>query len=306
MRIAITAGLGARGETTGAGLVQRARELESAGIAGMWLPTAFGLDALSAFSAIAAATGRIELGTAVVPTFPRHPVVMAQQARTVQSFAGGRFTLGIGLSHRVMIEDGLGIPYEKPARHMEEYLSVLTPLLRGEAVSFRGKEYRVDASVTIAGHEPVPVLVAALGPAMLRLAGRLADGTITSWVGANTLAGHIAPRIQRAAQEAGRPSPRIAVGLPIVVTDAAAEARAQISRQAAWYASLPSYAAMFEREGASGPGDVAVAGTAAEVDAQLEQLEAAGATDFLAQLTPVEPGAVERTYEYLVGKAARR
>lgn len=302
MRIAITAGLGARGEGTGDGLLERARELEAAGFAGIWLPTAFGLDALTAFSALAVATGRIELGTAVVPTFPRHPIVMAQQALTVASFARGRFTLGIGLSHRVMVEDALGIPYEKPARHMEEYLSVLMPALRGESVSFEGREFRVQTQLTVAQPQPVPVLVAALGPAMLRVAGKLADGTITSWVGARTLREHVAPRIREAAEAAGRPAPRIAVGLPIVVTDDAAEVRARLSQQAAWYATLPSYAAMFEREGATGPGDVAVVGTKAEVDGQLEQLRAAGATDFLAQLIPAGPGSVERTYEYLAGK----
>src|SRR4051794_34538709 len=175
VRIGVTVGLGSRAESTIDGLAERAAALEGMGFDSIWMPTAFGMDALIAIAAFGRSTTRVELGTAVVPTFPRHPVVMAQQALTVQSAVGGRFTLGIGLSHETMITDTLGIPFERPARHLREYLAVLSPLVRGEPVRHDGEVYRVDAAVTVAA-APVPVIVAALGPVMLELAGTVADG----------------------------------------------------------------------------------------------------------------------------------
>lgn len=301
MKISMTIGLGARGEATVPGLVSRARELEAAGFHGVWMPTAFGFDALTALAAVAGQTTRVELGTAVVPTFPRHPVVMAQQALTVQSMAGGRFTLGIGLSHKVMMEDALGIPYEHPAKHMAEYLAVLAPLLRGEAANFQGETYRVNTPMTVSA-PPVQLLVAAMGPAMLNLAGRFADGTITSWVGPKTLAGHIVPTIAAAAAKVGRPTPRIAVGLPIVLTKDVDAARAQLAQQVAWYNSLPSYRAMLDREGVDGPADIALIGDEQDLDTALGRLKEAGATDFLAQLISVGPGSTQATMEYLTAR----
>ena len=301
MKISMTIGLGARGEATVPGLVSRARELEAAGFHGVWMPTAFGFDALTALAAVAGQTTRVELGTAVVPTFPRHPVVMAQQALAVQSMAGGRFTLGIGLSHKVMMEDALGIPYEHPAKHMAEYLAVLAPLLRGEAANFQGETYRVNTPMTVSA-PPVQLLVAAMGPAMLKLAGRFADGTITSWVGPKTLAGHIVPTIAAAAAKVGRPTPRIAVGLPIVLTKDVDAARAQLAQQVAWYNSLPSYRAMLDREGVDGPADIALIGDEQDLDRALGRLKEAGATDFLAQLISVGPGSTQATMEYLTAR----
>ncbi|MBA4181491.1 MAG: LLM class F420-dependent oxidoreductase [Anaerolinea sp.] len=301
MRISITVGLGARAESTVPGLVTRAQELEALGFHGVWMPNAFGFDAITALAVVANQTSRVEIGTAVVPTFPRHPVVMAQQALTAQSAAGGRFTLGIGLSHQVMMEDALGLPYGHPARHMREYLSVLAPLLRGESVDFHGELYRVATALT-AGAPPVPLVVAALGPAMLKLAGTFADGTITSWVGPKALESHVVPTISAAAAEAGRPAPRILVGLPIALTDDAESARAQLAQTAAWYNSLPSYRAMLDREGVNSPADVALVGNEEALDAGLKRLEEAGTTGFLAQLISTGPGSTQRTLEYLASR----
>lgn len=303
MDIAVTVGLGARAETTIAGLSNRAREIESKGFHGMWMPNAFSFDAITALAIAGLHTSHIEIGTAVVPTYPRHPVVMAQQALTAQAALQGRFRLGVGLSHRVMMEDALGLPYEHPARHMREYLSVLAPLLRGEPVSFHGELYNVETSVAVAGGTPVPLLVAALGPEMLKLAGAFADGTITSWVGPRTLAQHVAPTIRAAALEAGRPAPRIAVGLPIVLTNDPVGAREQIASQSSWYNSLPSYRAMLDREGVSGPADVAIVGDERALERQLKRLEEAGATDLQAQLISTGPGTAARTFEYLASRA---
>jgi F420-dependent oxidoreductase-like protein len=303
MHISMTVGLGARTETTIEGLIARGLELRDEGFHGMWMPNAFGFDAMTALAVVGSQVNGIEIGTAVVPTFPRHPVVMAQQALTAQAACGGRFVLGIGLSHQVMMEGQLGLSFEKPARHMREYLSVLAPLLRGEAVSFAGTQYRVEAAVTVASAPPVPLLVAALGETMLRLAGTLADGTITSWVGPKTIAAHVAPRITAAAREAGRGAPRVVVGLPIAVTDDVDGARAQLAGQAAWYNSLPSYRAMLDREGVAGPADVALIGDPASLDGQLARLEEAGATEFAAQVIPMGPGTVAQTMEYLRERA---
>lgn len=306
MKIGITVGLGARAERTIGGLAERIGEIERRGFASVWMPMAFSFDPLVALAAAGRDTTRLEIGTAVVPTFPRHPVVMAQQALTAQAALGGRFTLGIGLSHKVMMHDALGLRFERPAAHLAEYLAVLTPLLAGMPAVFHGDEFDVDATVDVDGAAPVPVLVAALGPRVLDLAGRLADGTITSWVGPRTLDEHVVPTIGRAAEDAGRPAPRIAVGLPIVLTDDPDTARAQLAARAAWYQTLPSYQAMFEREGAAGPQDVALVGDEATLDAGLARLRDAGATDFVAQILGGEPGAATRTFDFLADRTDER
>ena len=302
MKISLTVGLGARTESTVPGIVTRAQELEAAGFNKMWMPTAFGLDALTALAAAGASTERIQLGTAVVPTFPRHPVVMAQQALSVQSASRGRFTLGIGLSHKVMMEDALGLPYERPAKHMREYLEVLAPLLRGEHVSFSGDIYKVETAVTIPDVPTVSLLVAALGPAMLKLAGSFADGTITSWVGPRTLRDHIVPSLTLAAREAGRPAPQVVVGLPIALTNDTDGARAGIAQRAEWYNSLPSYRAMLDIEGAENPAEIAMVGDETTLARQLRQLADSGATEFAAQIISSEPGGAARTAEFLLSQ----
>src|SRR5262245_20798324 len=159
-------------------LIQFAERVERAGFAALWMANIFNYDAITALALIGRATKRIELGTAVVPSYPRHPLAIAQQALTTNAAAGGRFTLGIGLSHKIVIEDMFGLSYAHPARHMSEYLQVLTPLLRGEPVEHKGEEYRVRGQIAAPGGAPVRLLVAALGPALLRLTGRYADGTI--------------------------------------------------------------------------------------------------------------------------------
>jgi len=217
----------------------------------------------------------------VVPTYPRHPVMLAGQALTVQAATDGRLTLGIGLSHQIVIENVYGQSFEKPARHMREYLSILMPLLEGEQVTFAGETLRASTfgPLQIATPAP-PVLVAALGATMLKIAGRLASGTVTWMTGPATIESHIIPTIRSAAAAAGRPEPRIGVGLPVCVTDDADVARAKASEVFAIYGHLPSYRAMLDREGAGGPADVAIVGREAEVKDQVRRLADIGATDF--------------------------
>lgn len=281
------------------GAIAQARLAEGAGLATFWLPNIFGLDAITAAALVGREVGRIELGTAVVPTYPRHPAALAQQALTAAAATGGRFTLGVGLSHRIVIEDLFGLDYSKPARHMREYLEVLGPLLRGEPAKFEGDEYRVNVSIQVPGSGPVSVLVAALGPTMLGIAGRLADGTITWMTGPATLESHIVPTITRAASESGRPAPRVVAGLPIALTNDVGAAREAVGKFFEIYGTLPSYRAMLDREGAGGPADVAMLGDEAALRAQIDRLRDAGVTDLDAAIAPVDDGAEARTLEFL-------
>lgn len=263
-------------------LVEQARACEAGGLHSVWLSHIFSFDALAAIAVIGREVPRIELGTAVVPIYGRHPVALAQLALTAQAACGGRLALGIGLSHQVVVETMWGLPFTKTAQHMGEYLSVLVPLVQEGRGSFQGEVFRVAANLAVPGASSFPVLVAALGPRMLRLAGEKADGTVTWMTGPATIASHVAPSIVKAAEEAGRAAPRVGVGLPICVTTDIDGARERAARDFAIYGSLPSYRAMLDREGAAGPADVALVGDEESVRAQVAALAEAGATDFMA------------------------
>src|SRR5712691_11654425 len=180
------------------------RQAADDGFASAWISNIFGLDALTALAVAGREVPDIELGTAVVPTYPRHPAALAQQALTTALATGGRLALGIGLSHRLVIEDMFGLSFERPARHMREYLSILLPLLDGETAHFDGELMRANVGLTVPRLGRVPVLLAAMAPAMLRLAGERADGTVLWMTGAATVRDYIAPAITRAARDAGR------------------------------------------------------------------------------------------------------
>jgi F420-dependent oxidoreductase-like protein len=303
MRIGIGIGeIGGQAATVEA-VIEQAQRAERDGFASGWFAHIMGIDAIMAAALCARSTSKIELGTAVVPTFPRHPVAMAQQALSAQAAAGGRFALGIGLSHQLVIEGMYGMSFATPYSHMKEYLEVLVPLIRSGTVNHDGKEYKVNINISVAGATPCSVLVAALAPKMLALAGSVADGTITWMTGPKTLREHTIPRIGEAAAKAGRPAPRVVVGLPIAVTTEIAAAREVAARAFQIYGFLPSYRAMLDREGAEGPADVAVVGDEASVGEQLRHLAAIGVTDFLAAPFPVgsDPRAsVERTRALLM------
>ncbi|MEU6714775.1 TIGR03564 family F420-dependent LLM class oxidoreductase [Nonomuraea sp. NPDC046802] len=250
------------------------------GFSSAWLSNIFGLDALTALAAAGAQGPAIELGTAVVPTYPRHPAVLAQQAMTANAALGGRLALGIGLSHKVVIEDVFGYSFERPGRHMKEYLDILIPAGRGEHVTYDGETLKADLKLTTPG-AGFPVLVAALGPRMLKLAGTVADGTVLWMTGPKTVAEHIAPTINAAAAEAGRRPPRIVCALPIAVTDDREAAVRRADEIFEVYGQLPSYRAMLDREGAATPGEAAIIGDEETVLATLAELERAGVTDFV-------------------------
>jgi 5,10-methylenetetrahydromethanopterin reductase len=262
-----------------------------------------GVDALTAIALAGRVVPDVGLATGVVPIYPRYPVALAQQALTTQAAIGGRLTLGLGASHKPVVENSWGLSFERPLEYMRDYLAILQPLLHGEPVAFAGRRIKAQAQLTMPDADPPSVILAALGEHMLRLAGEQTDGTMTWMVGPKTLASHIAPIISAAARAAGRANPRIIVGLPICVTSDAQAARERAERGFGRYGQLPSYRAMLDREGVASPADVALVGSEAEVEDQLAALERAGGTEFSASVF----GSAEehvRTFAFLKAQVA--
>jgi 5,10-methylenetetrahydromethanopterin reductase len=288
--------------------IKVAVDAEEQGLNSCWFGHIFGHDALTLAALAARETKRIEIGTAVAQTYLRHPFLMAQQAVTTQVTANGLFSLGIGPSHKVLVQDMLGLPYEHVALHMREYLSVLVPLIKHGNVAFTGEEYRVVGALQIPDARPCQVLISALAPMMLRIAGELADGTILVWTGPKTIETHYLPLINKVADTAGRPPPRVCVMLPVAVTKDVDAAREQAAKTYEMYGRLPNYQRVLAREGATKPEELAVVGEEADVERQIRALSEAGATDFLAWAYPVGDDAAEslkRTWALLSGVAGK-
>jgi 5,10-methylenetetrahydromethanopterin reductase len=286
-------------------VVEQVREARALGLDSVWLAQIFGQDAATALAIAGREVPEVTLGTAVLPVYQRHPIALAAQALTTQAACAGRFVLGIGLSHRMVIEAMYGLSFENPARYMQEYLGVLAPLLAGEAASFDGEVLHgnTPSPLQIEVPAPPPLLLAALAPRMLRIAGSAADGTITWMTGPATLADHVVPKITAAATAAGRPAPRVVVGLPVSVTADVEAARERAARSFAMYGQLPSYRAMIDREGlaepgAAGPADLAIIGDEEAVTAGIGRVEDAGATEFFASAFGA-PEDRKRTHELL-------
>ncbi|WP_227998278.1 TIGR03564 family F420-dependent LLM class oxidoreductase [Nocardia australiensis] len=268
--------------TTVNDLVHRARGAADSGMHSVWLGQDFGWDALTAVAVIGREVAAIEVGTAVVPTYPRHPLVLAGQALTAQSATGSRLTLGIGVSHPHIIEGQFGYPFQRPARHLREYLQVLMPLLRRESVSSTSEHLTAVGRIDVPQLPPPSVLIGALGPAMLRVAGELADGTVTTWVGPSALDNHIVPTLTRAAAAAGRPAPRVVACLFVGVTDDEDILRASLAQRYGGASQIASYRTALEREGVSGPEHTAILGDEKAVERRIRSLFDAGATELVA------------------------
>lgn len=282
--------------------VQAAADL---GFSRVWLPQLppsaefTSLDALTTLALAGARTPDIELGTAVVVAQTQHPMVLARQALTASAATGGRLILGIGVSHEVVITDLFGLSYEAPAAFLREYVEVLIPALAGRPVDHHGRQITAVGQLDLPGAAAPALLVSALGPRMLQLAGELTDGTVTTWAGLKTVASHIVPRITRASEQAGRGAPQVVVGLPVSVTDDASGARERIT-QTFSSGDLPAYRAVLDREGVDGVADVCVFGDETQVAAQLQRFADAGATEFSA--IPIgDPATVTRTLDVLAG-----
>jgi F420-dependent oxidoreductase-like protein len=272
-----------RGPATLEAVIDQVRAAADAGFATAWSSQALGWDALTTIAVAGAAVADIAVGTAVIPVPQRHPMVLAGQALTVQAAVAGRLTLGVGAGIGAMVSGMFGLPTDRPVQRMREYLTVLGPLLCGSSVDHRGETLTAVGAVTVPGDVPAPsVLVAAMGPRMVRVAGELADGTVTWMTGPKALGEHIVPAITKAAANAGRRAPRVVAGLPVCVTDTADDARARIAEQFALAAQVPEYRATLHREGAAGPQDVAIVGTETEVAQSLTRFRDAGVTEFMA------------------------
>ncbi|NND73551.1 MAG: LLM class F420-dependent oxidoreductase [Ilumatobacter sp.] len=287
--------------------VDEARQAEADGFASYWAPNIFGHDALTTLAIIGREVPRIGLGTSVVPTYPRHPMAIAQQSLTVNAACGGRLTLGIGLSHRVVIENMMGMSYDKPIRHIRDYLSILGPLSRGETARHKGEDYTAFGGISAKGAPPFDTVVAALGPQMLKATAELAAGTITWCTGPATLGDYIVPTINAAAEAADRPAPRVVAALPVCVTDDFEGVKARAAKVFEVYGTLPSYRAMLDREGAAGPEDVAIVGSEAEVVERIAALADRGVTEFAAVEFPGnadEAAATRAAMKTLIGQSA--
>jgi F420-dependent oxidoreductase-like protein len=263
-------------------IIHQAEQAEADGFTSLWYASAVAGDPLVAVALAGRATSMIELGTSVLQTYTCHPTLQASRAAAVVSAIGwpSRFTLGVGPSHEPVVEGMHGLSYATVGRHTDEYVQVLATLLRGQPVNFTGEEFRVNAGPPelLDGAE-VPVLVGALAPRLLRVAGQHSAGTIL-WMGnARAIADHVAPRIRKAAADAGRPEPRIVAGLPVCVHDDPAQAREVAAKQFALYGQLPNYQRILAHGGAAGPADAAIVGNEASVTAQIIELFEAGATD---------------------------
>lgn len=282
MRIGLVVG-DVRGPATVGEVVEQVRVAAEARFATAWASQALGGDALTMLAVAGAAVPGVAVGAAVVPVPPRHPLVLAGQALTVQAAVAGRLTLGVGAGIGAMMSGMFGLPTDRPVRRMREYLTVLSPLLRGESVDHRGDTLTATGSIMMPGNVPAPsVLLAAMGPHMVRLAGELTDGAVTWMTGPKAVGEHVVPSVTKAAENAGRRPPRVVAGLPVCVTDTAGEVRARIGEQFALAAQVPEYRATFDREGVAGPGDVAIVGTETEVAQALTRFRDAGVTEFMA------------------------
>ena len=301
MKIGLFIG-GAGSAGTLQGQISQIVEAEKAGFDSLWAAHIMDVDVMTMLSMAAEQTTSIEIGTAVTPTFLRHPIAMAQQALTVQKVANGRFTLGLGVNHKPVVEGRLGMKFHRPWRHMFEYLNIVQSLIREGKVDYEGEIFSANTQFTMSSLPETPVLLAALGPRMLNTAGELADGTITWMTGTETLRQYVVPTINDAAHEAGRKKPRVVAAVPLSITDDRDSGFEQADKYFGGYGQLPSYRAMLDREGVESSAEMALIGNEKEVETMLKDYSEAGATEVAVQIFPAGKdvdSSVARTTEFL-------
>jgi F420-dependent oxidoreductase-like protein len=278
--------------------VEALAKLRDEGFRRVWMAQMpFDGDLLTALAVALREVDTIEVGSAVLPIQNQHPMLLAQRALTLNKIAGGRFLLGLGMTHQAVTEGMWGIPYDKSLRRMREYLDALQPLLAGEPVSAVGETVTARGALQITDAPAPDVYLAALGPQMLKVAGKRTAGTLTWMCGPKTLSEHIGPTIRAAAAEAGRAEDavRVVAGLPISVTDDVDGARAQAAELFGLYGTLPAYRAMLDREGYANPEDAAIIGDEKTVSERLDELGALGVDEFSAVVFDASPEVRERT-----------
>jgi len=264
-------------------MIAAAEAAERDGFTSIWVPQIPGeFDAFTAVTLMARATERIELGTAVVPIQTRHPIAMAQEVLSVQAVCEGRFTIGLGVSHHWVIQDMLGLPYERPARLMRDYLEVLNAALRGPGeVHVENDTYRVHSPMDVSDYDANPVMIAALAPVMLRLAGEHTGGTILWLADERAVAEHVVPRVTKAAAAAGRPAPRVVAGVPVALCpeDQVDAARTFANQMLGHAEFCPNYQRLLDQGDATDVGDILAAGDESAIVERLRAFRDAGATD---------------------------
>ncbi|MEV0089742.1 TIGR03564 family F420-dependent LLM class oxidoreductase [Saccharopolyspora sp. NPDC050642] len=288
-------------------LIDQAKELAAAGLTSAWFTQRFDHDAITVAAIAAREVPGIDVGTAVVPIYPRHPIALSMQAQTAQAAGRGRFTLGVGLSIKSFVEQTYGIAPHPRVRHLREYLTALRELLESGSVDLSGETLvaRTTLPASVPGARPrVPVLVAAAGDLTLRAAAELADGALPILSGPRTLAEYTVPTIRRYAEAAGRPEPRIAVIVSGVVTSDVAGARARAEANMAYYGTIPSYRAALDREGIDNPADLVAIGDEESIAKQVAEYFEAGATELIYTQTAIGSAADERRTWKLLGELA--
>ncbi len=273
-------------------------ELRGEGFRRVWMSQLpYEPDLLTVLAVALREVDTIEVASGVVPIQNQHPMQLAQRALTVSLASGGRFILGLGMTHAAVTEGMWGIPWDKPVRRLNEYLDGLLPLLAGEPADAVGETVTTRGALMVPGAPRPDVYIAALGPQLLRLAGRRTAGTCTWMTGPATLGGHVGPALRQAAADAGRPegSVRVVAALPVSVTDDVDAARKQAAEQFAMYGTLPSYRAMLDREGYAGPEDAAIIGDEETVSQRLDELSAAGVDEFVGATFDPSPEGRMRT-----------
>ena len=291
MRIGLTGG----GASTRK-VVEQAVRAEQQGFSSLWYASSVLGDPLVAIATAGRATTSIELGTAVLQTYPCHPLLQANRAAAVAEAMGRPgFTLGLGPSHGTLVRGVYGLSYENPGASTEEYVRIVAALLRGQVIDFDGEHWSAHSADRMAAvGAPIPLLLSAMSPRMLRVCGQFADGAVLWMATARAIETLIAPRLHAAASEAGRPAPRIIAGLPVAVHDDVGEARAAAATMATSYAGLSNYQRVLEAGGVGSPAEAALIGDENSVRAQLDRLLDAGATDVWAQIVPVGGSRDER------------
>jgi 5,10-methylenetetrahydromethanopterin reductase len=272
---------------------------EDDNFASYWLAQTGGVDALTVFAARGATGSDMKLGTAVIPTWTTHPQVLAGQAMTTQAAIDGRLVLGLGLAHEPSVTGRWKMKWERPVRQMMDFLDVLQPLISDGIVDHDGHFWSYEGAMPLLDTPTPKVMIAALGEQMLKLAGARTDGTILWCVGPKTIANHIAPVINAAADKAGRDKPSIVCSIPVWVTDEPKPARDFLGQILSIYAELPSYRRMLDIEGLHGLGELSLVGTEAEVTERIAEIAVSGATDFTAVPMGGNPDEIERTREIL-------
>ena len=289
---------------------------EDAGFDTVWLPEVpDDFEVLTACAAVGARTSRIEIGTAVIPVQPRHPIVLAKQALSVQAICGGRLSIGLGVSHHWIIHEMLGLPYERPVATMRAYLDVLDEALNGPGtVDVENELFRVHQPLDITDIDRTPVLLAALGPNMLKLCGERTDGTILWMADERAIATHVVPTMNAAAESAGRPAPRVVAGIPVCLCgdDEIETAVARTNRVLAEAETSPNYQRLLDRGDAKQVGDLLAAGSESTIEKRFQAFTDAGVTDLSFRVVAIgetrddKLASMERTRAYLASLAASR